>query len=395
MTSDSYEDINDVLDDVIVKINRITDHLRVSGENEAANQFTRDMTTTFRALYNVIAPWDMEKCLLRASQNAHTAGTISSINQALATPSPGNTWASIAANEPVADQNGIIKFRPSDSVKRTVQLPEAKEHAHDSRDRRVVWISPWPQNRPLAEVSQQMLELGAIYSMAFVPEEQAVCIIFQHARCAVQFMHNCAGYIGRTGNSPLGKDYSIFPGVPYPLNDGLRRMDNPYNERRRLTFARSQLFSNGISESRFRNDVEQIVGASNIELLWLFNTGNATVVFSAVPLAKLVKDKFNQYSRTSKHPYEGVKVSYSHDPCERDLHLVSQIPGHANFIGSNGTGRNFASSRSMRSNTVSSETSGRLSITPSDYQVAPKRHSTVSKVKVDEDGWQTVSKKKK
>lgn len=118
-------------------------------------------------------------------------------------------------------------------------------------------------------------------------------------------------------------------------------------------------------------------------------------MFSAVPLAKLVKDKFNQYSRTSKHPYEGVKVSYSHDPCERDLHLVSQIPGHANFIGSNGTGRNFASSRSMRSNTVSSETSGRLSITSSDYQVAPKRHSTVSKVKVDEDGWQTVSKKKK
>lgn len=27
MTSDSYEDINDVLDDVIVKINRITDHV--------------------------------------------------------------------------------------------------------------------------------------------------------------------------------------------------------------------------------------------------------------------------------------------------------------------------------------------------------------------------------
>lgn len=187
---------------------------------------------------------------------------------------PGNTWASVAATEPVTDKNGIIKFRPSDAVKRTVETSQGQENGHDSRDRRVVWVSPWSETRSLDQISKEMSELGAIYSIAFVPDEKAVCIIFQHAACAIQFLHNCAEHVGRKGYSPFGEEHNIFPGIPYSANDGIRRMDNPYNERRRLTFARSQLFSNGISKNSFRKDIEDLVGFSNVELLWLFNTGN-------------------------------------------------------------------------------------------------------------------------
>jgi len=408
------EDINDVLDDVIVKINRITDHvwpppfpagyqltavqLRGAGENEAANQFTRDMTATFQSLMNVIAPWDLEQCLMGPCDQPKLLSPNTEPPLRSLTATPGNSWASVAATEPVADKHGIIKFRPSDTVKRSIEAHEQQEYGHDARNRRVVWVSPWTESRPLSDVANEMREVGAIYSIAFAPEAQAVCIIFQHAYCAVQFMHDCAEYVSRHGTSPFGSEHDVSPGLPYPLNDSLRRMDPPHNERRRLTFARSQLFSNGISEARFRKDIEEIVGPSNVERLWLFNTGNATVVFSAVPLAKMVREAFLQHSRIKKDPYEGVMVSFSHDPCERDLHLVSQIPGHANYIGGNGSGNGTSYNRT-RSNTISTDystaSSRRMSATSADYRTAPKRRTTGSaKPSIDEDGWQTVKKRR-
>ena len=110
--------------------------------------------------------------------------------------------------------------------------------------------------------------------MAFVPDVQAVCIIFQHANCAKNFLSKCAQHFEHTGVSIFGADHEVSPGQLYALNDDLRKMDAPVNARRRLTFARSQLFQNGMTEARFRADIEAIVGAPNIELLWLFNTGN-------------------------------------------------------------------------------------------------------------------------
>lgn len=232
------------------------------------------MTATFKKLYNVIAPWSMQECLMQPVARACAARSLPPIDRTIATPSPlGGTWAAVAATEAVRDKNGIIKYGPNDGVKRTIAL-DTVQNGHDSRDRRVVWINPWSADRPLAEVSKQMTGIGAVYSIAFVPDEQAVCIIFQHAHCAVDFLHDCAEHVGRTGISPFGSEYNIFPGVPYPMDDGLRLMDNPCNARRRLTFARSQLFSNGVSENRFREDIVSLVGATNVELLWLFNTGN-------------------------------------------------------------------------------------------------------------------------
>jgi hypothetical protein len=51
-------------------------------------------------------------------------------------------------------------------------------------------------------------------------------------------------------------------------------MSPPTNERRRLTFARSQLFTHGMTEAQFKNDIYRLVGQAHVELVWLFNTGN-------------------------------------------------------------------------------------------------------------------------
>lgn len=112
----------------------------------------------------------------------------------------------------------------------------------------------------------------------------------------------------------------------------------------------------------------------------------------------MVREKFLQYGSTKHNPYEGVMVSFSHDPCERNMHLVSQIPGHANFVGSNGSAKDLSASRPYRSNTFSADMGKpfprRMSTASSDYFTAPKRRSPMSKAQTDDDGWQTVKKRR-
>lgn len=123
----------------------------------------------------------------------------------------------------------------------------------------------------------------------------------------------------------------------------------------------------------------------------------ATVVFSAVPLARLVRDTFLfQYGRLKGSAYFGIMVSYSHDPCERDMHLVSQILGHPGYIGK---GNVPGSGARSRSGTVgSSGSSWGLAHGGDPYPGAAQKRRILgtngSKTSADDDGWQTVKKRR-
>ena len=52
-------------------------------------------------------------------------------------------------------------------------------------------------------------------------------------------------------------------------------------ERRRLTFSLGGLFQR-ITRDEFEADIVAISGKDNLELLWLFNTGNSTCIFASV-----------------------------------------------------------------------------------------------------------------
>jgi hypothetical protein len=69
-------------------------------------------------------------------------------------------------------------------------------------------------------------------------------------------------------------DVEVLEGRPYPNDDAIQRMKHPWNERRRLTFARQKLFAGGTTEEQFKKDIFAIVGEHNVELVWLFNSGN-------------------------------------------------------------------------------------------------------------------------
>lgn len=122
----------------------------------------------------------------------------------------------------------------------------------------------------------------------------------------------------------------------------------------------------------------------------------ATVVFSAVPLARLVRDTFLQFGRTKGSSYFGIMVSYSHDPCEREMHLVSQISGHPGYIGK---GTPAPSGARSRSGTVGSSGSNWAYAYGGDsyHSAAQKRRilgTNGSKSGTDDDGWQTVKKRR-
>lgn len=187
----------------------------------------------------------------------------------------GGSWAKVAATA-TAENNRLVKFRPCDAVKRSVISDEPVPSNGDS-ELRVVWVQPWEPTLPLTTVTERLNQCGALVSMAYSEADHAICIIFQHTYQAQALLEDDAEYTRGYGYGLFGPHCRVLPGQAYPANDDIRRMGPPINERRRLTFARQALFTNGMTEERFKKDIYDLVGEHNVELVWLFNTGNGTL----------------------------------------------------------------------------------------------------------------------
>lgn len=344
----------------------------------------------------VTAPWDFEMFMMAPPSARPRAGLANSSRDGQLRPAvaSANSWASVAATAVEKKKNGIIKFTPADGLVKKYEpgaLPE---------NMRVVWIQGWQHNRPLSYITQCVTE-GPICSMAYAVEHAAVCVVFQHASSAQSLVDSSTMYEEDTGQSLFGRGCKVIIGQPYPKNDNLKRMDAPWYERRRLTFARSQLFAHGMTEQLFRDDIYEMVGSENVELVWLFNTGNgefqpitsntrlivaATVVFTSSAIASLVRDNFLAKSNSKTSPYHNIQVTFSHDPCEKPMNLITQIdsPTAGRFrsdsykseqnYNPNGNGLYRSNSRAQ----------GKLG----------RRESKRKAQKPDDDGWQTVTHKK-
>lgn len=201
----------------------------------------------------------------RQSTGLANTGTTAQPRPAVATV---GSWASVAAKPVQNGNNPIVKYQPSDSLVMRYQEPQPAPE-----DLRVVWIMGWAENRPLGQISEYVNQ-GPICSIAYSDEHNAVCIVFQYGESAQSLVESCAMYEAEEGVCLFGGGCSIMLGQGYRMSDDIRRMSSPINERRRLTFARSQLFAHGMTEAKFRDDIYEIVGAKNVELVWLFNSGN-------------------------------------------------------------------------------------------------------------------------
>ncbi|KAJ4520097.1 hypothetical protein HRR83_002060 [Exophiala dermatitidis] len=365
--------VYDVMAEALNHLSRVVEHLRDEGENEAANDIARDVHSMLDTFNTTTGPWDMKKVQMKPLPAPARQPIIRSRATSLSdAKSNASTWAAVAATD-IPGNNRLIKFRPSDALKRRITNEEPPVQPKDG-DYRCVWIYGWTKDKPMSRVSER-ITTGAIFSMAFVEEYGAVCVIFQFAHAAVLFFEENARIVRDSGASLFGPGVSVKYGEPYPETADIRRMAAPANERRRLTFARSQLFTNGMNEERFKNDLIEMVGRQNVELVWLFNTGNATAVFSSTVIARIVREEFLRRSK-AKGPYHDVGVGFSHDPCERPMNLITQIPCPG-------------TSPRDRSNSSKSGSSGKSTAA----KVVPGAVNRGRKG-TDPDGWQTVHRKR-
>ncbi|KIW70392.1 hypothetical protein PV04_02666 [Phialophora macrospora] len=369
--------VSDVMADALSHLNRVVEHLRDEGENEAANGIARDVHSMLDTFNHTTAPWSIEKFHMKSSPapNPHFIAQNGATSRPLARPN-ASSWAAVAATD-IAGNNRLVKFRPSDGLKRHITEEEPNKLQPRDEDFRCVWIYGWTKDKPLSMVTER-ISTGAIFSMAYVEQYGAVCVIFQYAGGAMLFTEEDGQLIREYGVGLFGKGHEVKYGEAYPDNEDLLRMQPPLNERRRLTFARQQLFTNGMSEERFRRDLIDIVGRHNLELVWLFNTGNATAVFSSTVVARIVRDEFLRRSRRAG-PYQEVQVGFSHDPCERPMNLITQIP----YPGC---------APRDRSDSNKSASSGRA-YNPSAAKFIPGTAVRARKG-TDPDGWQTVQRKR-
>ncbi|KAI9730660.1 MAG: hypothetical protein M1834_005628 [Cirrosporium novae-zelandiae] len=232
---------------------------------------------------------------------------------------PTNSWANIVASS-------IPEKSPTEeAIQGEEQLSPQEPQEPAECQLRIVWISGNLAGATYSFLTSQ-IHTGPLMSIAFDPStnyRKRCCIIFQEADDASEFMHESQKYIDETGNGIYGSGIKIERGErPYPLDDEIKGMRSMRRERRRLTFALSGLFHN-VTEHTFKSEVCKVAGRENIEVIWSFNTGNATAVFTSVMIARLVLNHFHQKSMVDGHgPYSGLKVSFSADPCEKELRLI-------------------------------------------------------------------------
>ena len=198
------------------------------------------------------------------------------------------------------------------------------------RQQRVVWIRGCSKDTTLRFISEQIHE-GALLSLLFDvdpinPEDansRAACVIFHQAKEALRFIQANQVMVNMKGHCRYGPRYSIEPGLPWPADDQIRWMDSPRRQRRRITISGARLFGR-VSRYRFAADVRKVAGEHNVELIWLYNMGNATIVLASVKVARAVRDYFLDRAKGGP-PYEGVAITFSSDPCEAPLNFRTQL----------------------------------------------------------------------
>lgn len=240
-----------------------------------------------------------------------------------ATPAPEPTGADIMAS---SSSHSTQPTRPKNAV--GPSHPDLNEPPAEQR--RVVWVRGCSKETTLRFISEKINE-GALMSILFDvdpmdssnADSRAACVIFHRAAHAQEFIEANQTLEKETGVCRYGTGYSIEPGLSWPADDEIRAMSTYPHQRRRLTVVGKGLFLR-VPRKRFEADITKIAGECNVELVWLYNHGNATVVLASVKVARVVHDRLIARAR-SGGPYGGAIVTYTADPCETTMVLSTQL----------------------------------------------------------------------
>lgn len=214
---------------------------------------------------------------------------------------------------------------------------------------RLIFLIDLPSNMTLQKISDGIKE-GPLVSIRMGTNEddgkKYAGIIFQYSEDAEAFFQVLCKE--RRDSNP--KRFHFIVDVArgeqaIPADETIKAMGAPIWASRRLTLVKSKFFF-VMRQSHLQAFCEKEVGAENIQLVWLYNGGNATVAFAKVDDAVRVQCTMLYVSRIDTNScqikvkkafereaanaepnshFSGLQVSFSKDPCVQEIHLVSDF----------------------------------------------------------------------
>lgn len=249
------------------------------------------------------------------------------------------SWADVAST--AAGSMKTINIHQGSHVSKGGLNTTVKRTSDESmiEQMRVVLILNLPKETTLDEISDGIRE-GAIVKIGFGMDEDMkkrfVGIVFHHASCAEMF-YQAVNRERREGKSErFGFIPEVMRGEPFPTNDAIKAMSEPgIYATRRLTIVKKGFFFE-FKERQLINLCEKHVGKHNVQLVFIYNGGNATILFAEVAAAIKFKSLLARMTATAGKSrgalacFEGLACTYSKDPCElgEPLNLLSSF--HSN-----------------------------------------------------------------
>jgi hypothetical protein len=254
-----------------------------------------------------------------------------------------SSWASIALT--ANPDSEIINLHPparastGPRVKPAGRFPNAPSINSDEplvEQARVVFLLDMPKNMILQEISDALIE-GPLRSITFSVDESNgkpyVGIIFQYAQDAESFYQILCKERADSRPGRFKFVVDAIRGDPFPMDANIKAMGPPTYASRRLTVVKSRFFFM-VNEKQLRTFCEKYaeVGPEMIQLVWIYNGGNATIVFADVGEAIKVKNKLDDYSngigvsdRQVAATWAGLQTTFSKDPCVAPLELKTAM----------------------------------------------------------------------
>jgi hypothetical protein len=275
------------------------------------------------------------------------------ISDSQAEPAPGpekrfvplaSSWATVASA--ANPSTNVVELRPTRSVpgrlrpvgripsvvrteRRNAPIPELQ-----SEKMRVVFLLNLPNNLTLQDVSNGVQE-GPLVQISFgfdeVEQARFAGVVFQYARDAELFHQVLLKEKAESRPERFRFIMEAVRGDPFPSDERIKAMADPnINASRRLTMVKKGFFF-VCGERHLIQLCNNTVGEENVQLVWLYNGGNATVVFSNVGSAMKMKAELDKLTAGAGLPggkpavWTGLQTTYSKDPCQVPLVLTTAL----------------------------------------------------------------------
>ncbi|KAH7403250.1 hypothetical protein BKA64DRAFT_641251 [Cadophora sp. MPI-SDFR-AT-0126] len=253
-----------------------------------------------------------------------------------------SSWANIAsASDP---DTRVIDLHPEHKNSKaaprldpTGRIPHVvnslEEPVHEQH--RLIFLLNLPNNISLQDITQAVTE-GPLVRIQFGYDNdnnaRFVGIIFQYAAHANAFYNVLIKEREKSRPERFRFIVDVVRGEPIAADDIIRSMSEHPWATRRLTIVKGKFFFM-FGERQLKDLCCKIAGEDNVQLVWLYNGGNATVVFADVESAikvKRVLDKranANHYGAQGAESvvWKGLQTTFSKDPCIHPLDLKTAM----------------------------------------------------------------------